>query len=201
MEEISCKLTVYFDDPFWAAVCERQYAGQLEAAKVVFGAEPKDYEAYAYFLSNRPVFSPAIELEQKPYKPLNPKRARAAGTAPNRRPHRHKGAAGFAAAIPAKQAGAKICAPQPKGRGKGAAVCHPERKKRKKNTEAISLCVFLCARLDSEYTGCAVCSMRASKAWSGQASPAVPSIWHPDTRDPLYRAIFASRGKIKTSSW
>ena len=76
MEEISCKLTVYFDDPFWAAVCERQYAGQLEAAKVVFGAEPKDYEAYAYFLSNRPVFSPAIELEQKPYKPLNPKRAR-----------------------------------------------------------------------------------------------------------------------------
>ena len=76
MEEISCKLTVYFDDPFWAAVCERQYAGQLEAANVVFGAEPKDYEAYAYFLSNRPVFSPAIELEQKPYKPLNPKRAR-----------------------------------------------------------------------------------------------------------------------------
>ena len=48
MEEISCKLTVYFDDPFWAAVCERQYAGQLEAAKVVFGAEPKDYEAVSY---------------------------------------------------------------------------------------------------------------------------------------------------------
>ena len=42
MEKISCKLTVYFDDPFWAAICERQCAGRLEAAKVVFGAEPKD---------------------------------------------------------------------------------------------------------------------------------------------------------------
>ncbi len=76
MEKISCKLTVYFDDPFWAAICERQCAGRLEAAKVVFGAEPKDYEVYAYFLSNQPVFSPAIPLEQKPYRRPNPKRAR-----------------------------------------------------------------------------------------------------------------------------
>lgn len=76
MEEISCKLTVYFDDPFWAAVCERRYAGQLEAAKVVFGAEPKDCEVYAYFLSGQPIFSPAIPLKQKPDRQLNPKRAR-----------------------------------------------------------------------------------------------------------------------------
>lgn len=42
---VSC-LTVYFDDPFWAALYERWENGQYEVCRVVFGAEPKDYQVY-----------------------------------------------------------------------------------------------------------------------------------------------------------
>jgi hypothetical protein len=42
------KLTVYFDESFWVGVFERSEAGRLEMARVVFGAEPKDYEIYEY---------------------------------------------------------------------------------------------------------------------------------------------------------
>jgi len=42
------KLTVFFEDPFWVGVFELLDQGEYEAARVVFGAEPKDYEIYAY---------------------------------------------------------------------------------------------------------------------------------------------------------
>ena len=38
------KLTVYFEEPFWVGIFERIDDGKLSAAKVTFGAEPKDYE-------------------------------------------------------------------------------------------------------------------------------------------------------------
>ncbi len=75
MEKISIRLTVYFDDPFWAGVCERRSGGRMDAAKVIFGAEPKDYEVYAYFLSHQLQFSPAIPSAYKTTRPLGPKRA------------------------------------------------------------------------------------------------------------------------------
>ena len=44
MDKVVIKLTVYFADPFWVGVAERIAGGQLSAAKITFGAEPKDYE-------------------------------------------------------------------------------------------------------------------------------------------------------------
>ena len=46
------KLTVYFDDPFWVGVFERRQGNRLEAARVVFGAEPKDYDVYGVVLAH-----------------------------------------------------------------------------------------------------------------------------------------------------
>lgn len=46
------KLTVFFEEPFWVGLYEREDGGQYEVSKVTFGAEPKDYEVYAYFLAN-----------------------------------------------------------------------------------------------------------------------------------------------------
>ncbi len=40
-------LTVYFDAPFWVGVFERDEAGGLAVARVVFGAEPSDAQVYA----------------------------------------------------------------------------------------------------------------------------------------------------------
>ena len=70
------QLTVYFDNPFWVGVFERIENGKLSAAKVTFGAEPKDYEVqefinrYYYHLK----FSPAIKTDVKDVR-KNPKRA------------------------------------------------------------------------------------------------------------------------------
>ncbi len=44
-----CKLTVYFEEPFWVGVFERIEDGKLSVAKVTFGAEPKDYECRNIF--------------------------------------------------------------------------------------------------------------------------------------------------------
>ncbi len=58
-------LTVFFDDPFWVGVFERLDEGKLSVCKVTFGAEPKDYEVWAFVLRryDRLVFSPAVETE------------------------------------------------------------------------------------------------------------------------------------------
>ena len=75
MEEQSGKLTVFFEDPFWVGVFERISDGKLSVCKVIFGAEPKDYEIYAFVLRNhgRLKFSPAVEAEVKKTS-HNPKR-------------------------------------------------------------------------------------------------------------------------------
>ena len=44
IEQMSGRLIVYFDDPFWVGIFERVENGKLSVAKVTFGAEPKDYE-------------------------------------------------------------------------------------------------------------------------------------------------------------
>jgi Protein of unknown function (DUF2992) len=43
-------LSVFFEDPFWVAVFERQTGNQYQAARRVFGAEPSDPEVYQFVL-------------------------------------------------------------------------------------------------------------------------------------------------------
>ena len=59
---IESVLTVYFEDPFWVGVLECRHRGALTACKVTFGAEPKDFEVYDFFLANwnRLRFSPPV---------------------------------------------------------------------------------------------------------------------------------------------
>ena len=62
MGEEQCKLTVFFEEPFWVGIFERIENGKLSAAKVTFGAEPKDYEVYEFILKHYYdlQFSPAV---------------------------------------------------------------------------------------------------------------------------------------------
>ena len=75
MDKVSGRLIVFFEEPFWVGVFERVRDGRLSAAKVTFGAEPKDYEVrefirkYYYSLQ----FSPAVATAVKEAK-RNPKR-------------------------------------------------------------------------------------------------------------------------------
>lgn len=78
MDMVCSVFTVYFDGSFWVGVYERRYQDKLEVARVVFGAEPKDYEVYDFILhqSHRLHFSPQIKEEQSliPKRSINPKR-------------------------------------------------------------------------------------------------------------------------------
>ena len=75
MDKVGDKLTVFFEDPFWVGVFEHIEDGKLSVAKVIFGAEPKDYEVQEfiqkYYYSLR--FSPAVATVVKETK-QNPKR-------------------------------------------------------------------------------------------------------------------------------
>lgn len=76
MELTISKLTVYFEDPFWVGVYERTHGGQYEVCKVTFGAEPRDYEVWDFFLQNwrRLKFSPPIPAAEQEQRRVNPKR-------------------------------------------------------------------------------------------------------------------------------
>ena len=75
MDKVKGKLTVFFEDPFWVGIFERIEDGKLSAAKVTFGAEPKDYEVQEYIQKYyfRLQFSPAVATVVKEEK-RNPKR-------------------------------------------------------------------------------------------------------------------------------
>lgn len=76
MSKVTSELTVFFEDPFWVAVYQCTFDDKLEAAKIVFGAEPKDYEVYDYFIKswNRLRFSPPIANAANDERKINPKR-------------------------------------------------------------------------------------------------------------------------------
>lgn len=79
MRMVKSRLTVYFDDPFWVGVYEREADGRYEACKITFGAEPKDCEVYAFLLENwrRLRFSTPVKAARNTEaKCLNPKRER-----------------------------------------------------------------------------------------------------------------------------
>jgi hypothetical protein len=75
MDRISETLNVYFEDPFWVGVFERVYEEKLSVCKVIFGAEPKDYDVAQFILKNymRMKFSPTVETVVKECN-MNPKR-------------------------------------------------------------------------------------------------------------------------------
>ena len=73
--EIESKLTIYFEEPFWAGLFERYDTGKLSVCKVTFGAEPTDAQVWEFVLANyrKLRFSAPIRAEQK-QKADNPKR-------------------------------------------------------------------------------------------------------------------------------
>ena len=75
MEKITGKLTVFFDNPFWVGVFECVEKNKLSVCRVVFGAEPKDYEVYDFILKNYKnlKFGSSLEVKVKKIK-NNPKR-------------------------------------------------------------------------------------------------------------------------------
>ncbi|MDY5022823.1 MAG: YjdF family protein [Blautia sp.] len=75
MGNVSSRLTVFFEEPFWVGVFECIYDGKLLAAKVCFGAEPKDYEVSEFIIRHYYdlQFSPAVAAVVKEIK-KNPKR-------------------------------------------------------------------------------------------------------------------------------
>lgn len=75
---MSIKLTVFFEDPFWVGVFERNNGEMLETSRIVFGSEPKDYEVYSFILENyyKLVFSRPIKVDKGEQKTINPKRLR-----------------------------------------------------------------------------------------------------------------------------
>jgi len=76
VQEISSKLTVFFDDPFWVGVYERITDGKLEVCKITFGAEPKDYDVYNFLLKHwtELQFSRPVQADSKQETKINPKR-------------------------------------------------------------------------------------------------------------------------------
>jgi len=73
----TAKLTVLFDPPFWVGLFERVRGGRYEVCKVTFGAEPRDYDIYAFVLEHYGTldFSPALAAERTEERAINPKRA------------------------------------------------------------------------------------------------------------------------------
>lgn len=67
MSKVTGKLTVFFENPFWVGVFERIEDGRLTVCRVVFGAEPKDAEVWAFVLKRYGglKFSPAVEAKLK----------------------------------------------------------------------------------------------------------------------------------------
>lgn len=65
MNEITGKLTVYFENPFWVGIFERIEEGKLFVSKVTFGAEPKDYEVSEFVCRHyyELKFSPPVAAE------------------------------------------------------------------------------------------------------------------------------------------
>ena len=75
MGKVCSRLTVFFEEPFWVGVFEKHEDGTLSAAKVTFGAEPKDCEVLEFVQKHyfSLSFSPAVETAVRETK-RNPKR-------------------------------------------------------------------------------------------------------------------------------
>ena len=52
MEKVKVTMTVLFEEPFWIGIYEREDGESYQAAKILFGAEPKGLEVQEYLLKN-----------------------------------------------------------------------------------------------------------------------------------------------------
>lgn len=68
--------TVLFENPFWIGLYERIEGERYEVCKITFGAEPKDYEVYDYWLANwnKLQFSQPIKIDKIEERKISPKR-------------------------------------------------------------------------------------------------------------------------------
>lgn len=75
MDKAAVTMRVFFEEPFWVGVAERIVDQKLSVCRIVFGAEPKDYEILEFLLKNyyKLRFSPAVKTAVKE-SAQNPKR-------------------------------------------------------------------------------------------------------------------------------
>lgn len=68
--------TVFFEDPFWVGVWEREYGARYSAAKTTFGAQPSEAEVLEFLLTRygQLTFSEPEAGAFRPYAEKNPKR-------------------------------------------------------------------------------------------------------------------------------
>ena len=68
--------TVYFEDPFWVGVYQREESGRCAVCKVTFGAEPRDHQVYEFLLQHwsQLKFSPSLPGTSQQERRPNPKR-------------------------------------------------------------------------------------------------------------------------------
>lgn len=73
---MSIKLTVYFEEPFWVGVWERESAESYSVCKLVFGPEPRNHQIMELAQNlHRLQFSEPIAAEGRPRpEKVNPKR-------------------------------------------------------------------------------------------------------------------------------
>lgn len=76
MQKTHSCLQVVFDAPYWIGIYERTIDGVMEVCKITFGAEPKDYEVYAYLFEHwySLSFSPQVQMTTQSPSKVNPKR-------------------------------------------------------------------------------------------------------------------------------
>ncbi len=76
MNEVSGKLQVFFEEPFWVGIFECEYDGGLSVCRIVFGPEPKENEIQEFVLRNyyKLRFSSTIDYVTKKKEKINPKR-------------------------------------------------------------------------------------------------------------------------------
>lgn len=76
MSKIIVKLTILFESPFWIGIYEREENKNYEVCKIIFGAEPKDYEIYNFLMNNwnKFQFRLSVKTQKETEKKQNPKR-------------------------------------------------------------------------------------------------------------------------------
>ena len=78
MSVSKARLTVYFEDPFWVGLYQREDGDGCRVCKITFGGEPRDEQVLDYFQAHfRELrFSPPVSGGLAPERTVNPKRAR-----------------------------------------------------------------------------------------------------------------------------
>lgn len=76
MNKMSAKLTVFFENPFWIGVYERETLDGYEVCKILFGSEPKGNEVYEFMLKNFNSLKFSCQKDNVEFedKKINPKR-------------------------------------------------------------------------------------------------------------------------------